>query len=125
MITITSEALLAAGYRAGPHYERVCNHTLYQKRVSDPRGAVLYFITFYIWHWHQHFPGAEHPHATTASVNARLYLDPKTTQGRAISTGGIDFEPILESDATIDEVETLMADAYRRLGCVPDLHNQP
>jgi hypothetical protein len=114
---ITSEILEAAGYRFYEDRSKgVYCDGLYQKVIRTEQGEKAYFINFSIWN----FPrmSADIAANNSVSVDTRLYLsnDP-------IDSGGIQFNPIVHADWTVERVEALLARAYIALDCVPDVHN--
>lgn len=111
---ITKDDLLAAGFTAHRWHDPLTNNLIYCKPIRRD-GILLYQLdarTFF--YGRTNLDMRDH-----TSVSARFYLPDCPVSGR----GGIDFEPLLEPDATIEQVEALFARVYEQLGCCPDLHN--
>jgi len=101
---ITREELNEEGYRNyhTAHKGPFCT-ALWQRWIwgGDKK---LYAINFYLWE----FPD-QHP---MVSVEVRMYTE----------TDEFDLN-LFVNDKTVAQVEAFYADAYNRLGCVPDRNN--
>lgn len=104
---ITAEQLVKAGYKAYPSY---CNQAtrLYQKTIySDDGSSKLYFINLYLYNI---------PPKMEDSWSGEVAL---------YDTNGEDMRLmlIIDESHTVDRVEKFYSEAYKRLGCMPDKHN--
>ncbi len=79
---------------------------LWQKAVRNEEGKSLYFLNIYCWE----FPNWNYE--ISWSVESRFYLKD--------SSFDLNFHPEKE---TIEEIEAFYKDAYNKLDCVPDKHN--
>ena len=79
---------------------------LYQKRVLGPEGETLYFIDIYEWS----LPMIGHKWEIEVSL---------FTERLNLNLNCLD----VDDSRGVEEIEAFYADAYARLGCVPDKHN--
>jgi hypothetical protein len=114
---ITPEVLRAAGYCNFP--ERLKEYVTegWQKVFEAGKADGFdskrkkFFLNFYFYDFSD-FPS--HPASFGVHVEARMYRDDHTSWN---------LELLVENGATLEEVEAFYLDAYERMGCVPDIHN--
>jgi len=116
---ITAAMLEKAGYRSSSarHKGEYCT-ALYQKTVRGGPGDYpgdtkkLYFINFYLWDFTR-APAMGPTGHKSVSVECRMYTE----------KASFDLDYFVERNDTISKIEKFYADAYVRMGCVPDKHN--
>ena len=116
---ITPEVLRAAGYRSFPERHKEFVTEGWQKtftveakhRDGYDTTVKLFFLNFYFYDFSDY---PNHPTAFGVHVEARMYRDDRTSWN---------LELLVENNATLEEVEAFYLDAFERMGCVPDIHN--
>lgn len=106
---LTALNLINSGYQecedAAAQKGEYCEN-LYQKRVLGPKGETLYFIDIFEWS----LPVVGHKW----EIEVSLFTEKFTLRLNCLDVD--DFR-------SIEEIEAFYADAYARLACVPDKHN--
>lgn len=112
---ITAAELLKNGYRQFQHKELYCVGAFQKTVCKGDSSTKLYFITIFLWDFNFQ-PSLNEQNRV--SVNVRLYLsnDPK-------DSGGLTINPSLDKSWSIDDIESFYSWSFRRLNCVPDVHN--
>jgi hypothetical protein len=116
-MTISADDLLDAGYKQHSHYEEFCDNKLYQKCFKDVKGNKLYYVECYLWR----FPQMPSGTVNKVEFKSRLYLPEHNT---LVGTTGFTLQVHAEDKCTVEQAEAFYAQAYKVLGCVPDLHNR-
>lgn len=109
METINETALLAAGYQQYPVPSFMSADACYQKIVRDEAGVRLYAIDISRYTYERHQPGA----GVGWMATMRFHL------GAVFG----DISLTLRPETTLSWVEGWLAMAHRRLGAIPDPHN--
>lgn len=114
---INRQSLEAAGYRFfQDHMKGDGCEGLMQKAFLDDNRNKLYFLNVYLWDLSEII---RRPHRSVV-VETHFY------RTEALSHPGetsIQIEVPMATDATIEKMEAFFADMYKKLDCVPDLHN--
>lgn len=108
---MTEAELIASGYKrhtSPSGFLKRCD-CLYQKWVYDTdERTKLYCFNFYTFH----FPA---PHGTQFQPEIDFFPADKGFQLRVMF--------LTAPETTVGDIEAYAADFYKKMGCVPDLHN--
>lgn len=112
-MTVTTDELLARGYRKHPAgASKLHADALYQRWMRDDKNTKLFALNW----WLYTYPPSLSPTGATHgwTVESRMYS----------LKDSWDLAFFMEPTSTLLDVELFYLNAYANLGCCPDRHNQ-